>query len=152
MANFFVRKLYNGLVPVDQTSADIMAKLKPNGEYQVKITQPRNIAFHRKAWALLQVIYDAWEPSELTHKGVKVQKNLESLRNDLTILAGYYTSEFKYDGTLRLRAKSWSFASMSQEDFEEMYSKIIDVALAKILINYSRDDIDYHVEQILRFS
>jgi hypothetical protein len=41
---------------------------------------------------------------------------------------------------------------MSEEDFEVLYSRLIDVALAKILGGkYTRDDIDYQVEQILRF-
>jgi hypothetical protein len=70
----------------------------------------------------------------------------------MTILAGYYTVTFKYDGSLVLKAMSWSFARMDEEHFKVLYNRLIDVALAKILGGkYTRDDIDYQVEQILRF-
>jgi hypothetical protein len=40
---------------------------------------------------------------------------------------------------------------MGQEEFDGLYSSVIDVVLARILTNYTRDDIDSVVNQILGF-
>lgn len=147
-----VRKLYNSIVPVDETNAALFEKLKPNGEYKAVFSRERNGAFHRKAFALLKVVFDAWQTPTIEHKGQPVQRDIERLREDMTILAGFYTVTFKYDGTMTLKAKSWSFSSMSQDEFEALYSRLIDVALAKILTGYTREDIDEQVDRILRFA
>jgi hypothetical protein len=147
-----VRKLYNSLVPVDAANADMFESLQDNGEYKATFTQPRNLPFMRKAFALLKVVFDAWETPELEYKGQPVQRNIDNLREDMTILAGFYTVSFKYDGTMRLKAKSWSFAKMSEDEFNAMYSRLIDVALTKILTGYTRSDLDSQVNQILMFA
>ena len=61
MATLILRKLYNSFVPVDQNAAELMEKMRPNAEFKAEITQPRNIGFHRKFFALLDVAFDAWE-------------------------------------------------------------------------------------------
>jgi hypothetical protein len=147
-----LRAHFGSLIPVDQIGADQINELRWGSTYKATLTQPRNINFHRKAFALLKVIYDAWDVPDRQHKGQPVKKNMDSLREDLTILAGYYETEFKFDGTLRLKAKSWAFAAMSQEEFEQLYSAIIDVALSKILTTYTKDDIDSQVDKLLSFA
>ena len=147
-----VRKLYNSIVPVDETNAALLERLKPNGEYKAVFSRERNGAFHRKAFALLKVVFDAWQTPTIEHKGQPVQRDIERLREDMTILAGFYTVAFKYDGSMVLKAKSWAFANMSQDEFEDLYSRLIDVALGKILTGYTREDIDEQVDRILRFA
>lgn len=147
-----VRKLYDSVVPVDAANADLFEALKPNAEYTAVFTQTRNIKFHRKAFALIKVAFDALEFPELEHKGRKVEKNLDQFRDDVTILAGYYDVIFNYAGEMRLKAKSWSFASMDETEFEAMYSRLIDAILGKILTHYTREDLDDQVTKILNFS
>lgn len=147
-----VRKLYGSVVPADAANAELFEALKLNGEYTATFVQTRNIKFHRKAFALIKVAFDALDFGDKEHKGVKVQKNIDQFRDDVTILAGYYDVVFNYAGEMRLKAKSWSFASMDETEFEAMYSRMIDVILAKILTNYTRDDIDHQVERILQFT
>ena len=146
-----VRKLYDSVVPADAANAELFESLKPNGEYTAVFTQTRNIKFHRKAFALIKVAFDALEFPELEHKGRKVSKNLDQFRDDVTILAGFYDVVFNYRGEMRLKAKSWSFARMDETEFDAMYSRLIDVILAKILTNYTREDLDEQVDKILRF-
>ena len=147
-----VRKLYNSIVPVDELNAELFEKLKPNGEYKATFSRERNAAFHRKAFALLTVVFNAWDTPELEYKGQPVQRDIERLREDMTILAGFYTPVFKYDGTLQPKPKSWAFGSMDQDEFENLYSRLIDVALNKILTGYTREDIDDQVNKILGFA
>lgn len=146
-------KAPNGsLVPVDQQAMDELAKLKVGQGVRVKVTRMRNYKFHRKLFALLNVAFDAWEPLALEYKGEKVAKNFERFRSDVTVLAGYYEATVNLRGETRLEPKSISFSSMDQDEFEKLYSAVIDVVLQRILTNYTRDDLDNVVEQVLRFS
>lgn len=109
----------------------------------------RNSKFHRKFFALLTIGFDAWEPSiEDTSWGTP-QKNFEQFREDVTILAGYYTLDVRLDGSTRVSAKSISFANMGEEEFEQLYSKVVDVILQRVLTTYNRADLDRVVDQVL---
>ena len=149
-----LRKLPSGaMVPADDLSAESVKKLKIGGEFKAVLTQPRNYEFHKKAFALIQVAFEVWEPEAMEYKGRPVQKNIEKLRQDISILAGYYTVEFNWKGEPRFKADSWSFANMDEITFAEMYDKLINVILLKILgSRWTREDIDYQVERVLRFS
>jgi hypothetical protein len=151
VATIYLRKLYDTFAPVSQADAEAMEKLKPNQEYKCELTQPRNIVFHRKAFSLVIFAYSIWEPGEQEYKGRSVQKSFEVFRDEITIMAGYYDQVFKVDGSFKLVAKSWSFANMSQEEFETMYSRIIDVILAKVLNGYTREDLDEQVNRLLGY-
>jgi len=147
-----LRKLHSTFVPVDEATLDAMESIRPNAEVKAVITQPRNIAFHRKLFALLKVAFDAWEAPELEYKGQKVVKNFDNFRRDLTILAGFYETYVNVKGEVRLAAKSLSFAKMDETEFEQLYNRFIDVILQKILTHYTRDDLEQVVEKVLRFA
>ena len=121
----------------------------------MEIVIPRNPRFHRKFFALLEIGFDAWEPGRKhkSYKGREVSKNFESFREDITILSGYYDQTFDLQGRLKLRAKSISFASMDDPEFEQLYSAVIDVLLSNVLTAYrGREDIDAVVDRVLRFA
>lgn len=129
-----------------------MLSMQPGELINVDVSFPRNPGFHRKFFALLQVGFDAWEPAfEATIKGEPVGKNFERFRKDVTILAGFYEPAFALDGTLELEAKSISFASMDDAEFEQVYSAVANVLLAKVLRNYTRENLDEHVDRIMGF-
>lgn len=152
MTDIVLMKASGGLlVPADQKSAEHIAKLKLGAGVKVKMTKCNNIQFHRKMFALLGVAFDAWESPELEYKGERVSKNIEQFREDITILAGFYTFAVRLDGSVRFNAKSWSFEKMDDVEKEALYNKIIDVVLAKILTKYTRSDLDEVVERVLRF-
>lgn len=139
------------LVPIDQQAVEYLAKLKLGAGVTVEIKQHRNPGFHRKFFALLNLAFEAWEPAGTEYKGERVQKNFEQFRNDLTVLAGHYETAITLKGETRLTAKSISFANMAQVEFDKLYSSVIDVVLARVLTNYTRDDLDQVIEKILRF-
>jgi hypothetical protein len=64
-------------------------------------------------------------------------------------MAGYYDATHRLDGSVRIEAKSISFANMTADNFAELYSNTIDAVLKHILTNYSRDDLDDTVEQLM---
>lgn len=118
---------------------------------EVDFVVPRNPLFHRKFFALLNVGFDAWQPT-LTHEGKTVEKDFDQFREDVTILAGHYIQTWTLDGEMRLRAKSISFRSMDQDEFEKVYSSVADVMLSRVLTTYrDRQELDNVVDRVMRF-
>jgi hypothetical protein len=153
MTDIVLMKVAGGaLVPVDQQAVDYITKLKLGTAVTATVRRQRNPAFHRKFFALLNLAFESWEPVDNTYKGQQVSKNFEQFRNDVTVLAGHYEMAVTLKGETRLTAKSISFGSMSQEEFESLYSATVDVILARILKNYTRDDLDNVINQLLGFT
>lgn len=148
-----VKKAQGGcLIPVDLAGEEYLAKKKLDTGFKVNITEYRNVAFHRKYFALLNYAYEAWEPQEKTFMGEIVQKNFDQFRADITVLAGYYTTSYDINGNLKFSPKSISFGRMGQEEFEKLYNATIDVLLRLVLKGYDRDEVDRVVNNILSFT
>ena len=153
MAEIILIKTPTGaLVPADSASAEYLKKHKVGQGFKASITRARNILFHRKFFALLNYGFDTWEPVEALYRGQVAEKNFNQFREDITILAGYFETFVRMDGTVRLRAKSISFANMDEDEFEGLYSAVIDVLLKRIFINQTRGDVENVVNNILAFS
>ena len=151
MANIVLMRVGGGLVAADNQSAEIVAKMKIGAGVQCEIKRHNNPDFHRKMFALLNLAFESWDPGQREYRGAVVNKNFDQFRRDITILAGFYDSVITLRGEVRLTAKSLNFSSMGQEEREQLYSKIIDVVLSKILTQYTRADLDNVVNQILGF-
>lgn len=152
MADILLTKTANGaLAPADPQAADYIAKLKLGSSVSAAVKKPRNPAFHRKYFALLNLAFDAWEPGIQEHRGMKVQKNFDRFRKDVAIMAGFYDVVANIKGDVRAEAKSINFGSMDDAEFADLYSKTVDIVLNQILTNYSREDLDNVIEQILHF-
>lgn len=116
---------------------------------------PRNPKFHRKLFALLDVGYDCWEPTRKhkSYKGIAIEKNREQFREDITIMAGYYTQTFDLKGRMVIRAKSISFSKMDDAEFEGLYQAVVTVLLREVCHNYKdRAELDAVVERIVGFA
>lgn len=121
---------------------------------EIEAKLPRNSVFHRKFFALLNLGFEHWESSRKhkTYKGKPVTKSFDSFREEVLILAGFFEQTFTLKGDLKLEAKSIKFARMEQPEFEELYSKTIDVLLEHVFINYKdRAEVDEVIEKIMRF-
>lgn len=153
MTELVLTKGPNGiLIPMDQQSKDFIEKLNSDAGLAVNVKRHNNPLFHRKMFALFNLAFEAWHPDELTYKGEIVSKNFDQFRNDVTILAGFYTSSINLRGEVRLTAKSLSFSAMDQEEREKVYSAVLDVVLQKILTRYERDDIENVLSQVMGFA
>ena len=151
MTTLYLKKINNTLIPADEISTEIMDDIQVNTEYKAELTRPRNLKFHRLFFALVKVAFDAWDMPKNTYQGVKIEKNLDRFRKDLLIMAGYGYPVVNIKGDVRFEAQSMSFGSMDQDEFETLYSRVIDVILGKVLTHYTRDDIDDQVNRILGF-
>lgn len=104
-------------------------KLPLNEPIQFTYTRKRNIHFHRLFFCLLNMVFDNQE----------IYNNLEHLRKDLTIEAGYYDLRYGLHGEEIKEAKSISFTSMSEEEFSELYNRVIDVIVRHF--HFGKDEI-----------
>jgi hypothetical protein len=122
-------KTLSGLLSFDPDTEAWYKKIKLGGVVQGDFKTVRNPKFLRKWFALLNVGFDNWLPGEVNSKYGVPAKNFERFRADVIILCGFYDNVVRLDGSVRIEPKSVSFAKMTEESFEDLYSKTIDVML-----------------------
>ena len=149
----YLSKTQLGLIPADPPTIEWFNKLKLGQVVMGEFKKVRNYAFLKKYFALLGVAYENWEPGTVNSKYGTVEKNFDRFRADLIILAGFYDVTVRLDGSTRIEPKSISFANMTHEEFEKLYSKTIDVLLKHV---YGKDmdanKLNAIVEQYMSFA
>lgn len=113
------------LVPADDVSINRVKKLSHSQVYKVDVSEPQNIALHRKLFKVIGFAFD-----HMTFDDTPAQR--ERFRNDLTILAGYFHKVYNYKGELRVVAKSLNFNKMSPDERREFYDAVLNVIWEKI--------------------
>jgi len=156
MTDVVLVKTPNGaLAPADESARALMNKLKAGQGVRASVRRVRNVKFHRLAFALFKLAFDAWGPvTPLEYKGLPVAKDFDRFRKDMTILAGFYKPVYNVRGELRLEAESLSFASMDEERFEAVFRAVLTVVWERVLksVGYaSEDEVERVVNELLRF-
>ena len=123
-----IKQSGGSLIPSSDLEADKLAKFKTGEQYEVEIKLSRNPAFHRKVFAFFNFCFEHWAGDDMQCEA----KQFDVFRNQLTCLAGFYDELQKIGGGVRIEAKSLSFSSMSQEEFEKCYSGLINAAMKNI--------------------
>lgn len=117
--------------PADDMEYEKTTKFKTGEEYDSDIKLTRNPAFLRKVMVFFHFCFDHWDGNKV-HAFCSETEQFDRFRKDLTILAGFYIQSERLDGTLRTEAKSLSFASMDEEEFQECYVALTRAALKHI--------------------
>lgn len=145
----------NLLAPADDESAEFALRLKLGQVIHADFKRMRNYEFHKKFFSLLNYSFGVWEPecAELpNYPGVIPEKNFKQFREDITIMAGYYDVFIRLNGESRTVAKSISFGSMKEDDFEKLYSATIDVILKHVLVNYDKEELERVLIEVMSFT
>lgn len=152
MAEIVLLKTPGGaLVPADPQATEYIAGLKLGAPVRAEVKRMRNYQFHKKLFALLNLAYESWEPTEATYKGQVVGKNFDQFRNDIVVLAGFFETTMTLKQEVRVVAKSISFGSMGQDEFDNLYNAVCNVILAKILKTYDREQLDEVMDRLTGF-
>ena len=106
-----IKQLDNSFKLAYDSDYEKAKKIKVGEERVYKSTKPRNYKFHKKCFALFNMVFQNQEHYD----------NIDHLRNDLTIASGYYTKRYSIEGEEITEAKSISFASMDEYEFENKY-------------------------------
>ena len=132
---FFVQNTTVGLLPLYPADLDEKRKLKIGETYEVTIRRPRNVLFHRKFFALIEVGHDN------TH----LEMPRDSYRKWATMKAGFYNAYDTPKGTY-FEPQSIAFHNMDEDEFTEVYNRVLDVIIEDI--GATGEDIN---EQVLSF-
>ena len=108
-------------MPLYPSDYDEKRKLKLGETYEADIKRPRNIGFHRKFFALIN----------LGHQNTSLEMPFETYRRYVIMKAGYFNSYITPKGTL-IEAQSISFSSMDEDTFSDLYSRALDVIIKDI--------------------
>ena len=148
----FIVMPHGALVPADPETEQRVMNLKTGDVVRGDFKKMRNPANHRRFFALMGIAYEAWEPVGTLKDGDPLpNKSPEVMRKQLIILAGYHETSWNIDGTLRLEAKSMSFGNMDELEFKELFSAVVQVVIDHILVNYTHEDVDRVVDEVIRF-
>lgn len=148
-----------GLHPACEEASDWLKRKKLGAVILVEPREPRNGAFHRKYFALLNLAFDYWRDNAETieYKGQPVLPDFERFRRDVAILAGFYRPVTNIKGEVRLEAESISFAAMDEERFEQLYTATVNVLLQRVFNGrvcpkWSEAELRSVADQILEFA
>ena len=130
-----LRNTLSGLVPLYPSDFDSKRKLKLGSDYEAEIKNPRNVGFHRKFFALIN----------LGHENTSLDMPFETYRKYLIMKAGYFKTYQTPKGNY-YEPDSISFGSMSQDQFEEVYSRVLDKVIEDI--GTTKDEIE---KQLINF-
>ena len=110
-----VTKTPSGLKPTYDSDYEIYSKIALGETFEIEYTKKRNIRFHRKFFALMKLAFENQQD----------YLSLERMRKRLIEVAGYY-DEYRDPLTKELvkEVHSISFASMTQYEFENLYSSV----------------------------
>jgi hypothetical protein len=117
----------------------------------------RNLGHHKKMFALIKCVFHNL-PEKFTENRIAVVddeervipgiNSVEDLREELKMQVGSKKIRMTIGGHIYYETKSWSHATMGQEEFSELYSKVLDFVFEYILPNVDKAEFE---KQILGF-
>ena len=145
-----------GFIPATDDDWVVAKKFKLGGISRMELREMRNGAYFRKWWALVKIAYDQWSgdmPAQ-EFQGRPVLPDFDRFRKDITVMCGFFRPVWSAKGDLRVEAESLKWSNMTEERFDVLYSKTIDVILQKILHGKGYDEATLRemAERVLEFS
>lgn len=137
MAEVQVVKTIGGLKPTCADGEELFSRWGLGDTLLVTVKKPRNAAYHRKFFAMLNIGFD--NQSQYT--------SFEEFREAVIIDAGYYDRTQYLNGCVRYIPKSISFAKMEELEFKSLFDAAIDSVL-KLLPGTTRQEI---IDEIAAF-
>lgn len=134
----FIRKRDGQIMPSDSVSEQILNDLQPNITVKAVITQPRNIKHHQKFFVGLNKVWETqgyYETPEL-------------LRKAFLGYIGHY-EEVKIKAETFIAIKSMDFASMDQQEFQEVYEKFLQFISEVVMPGVDDEDLRRELEEFL---
>jgi hypothetical protein len=113
-----------------------------DGDYQLSITKPRNLSFHKKFFALLNVGFQNQD----------FYANFEDFKDEIKLKTGFFKKHYTLKGNIIYFPLSIAFNKMDEIEFEELYEKTITVLIRDIIAGLNKEDLENAVEQIINFA
>ncbi len=130
-------KMYDGQYrPATPETETWSAKQKVGEVIHANFTRARNYEFHKKYFGMLNMAF----------QNQQQYPTMENLREAVQVQVGYCETIYYLDGTTALKAMSISFGSMKQDEFEKLYSDVLNIILAHFGFGE-----EFELELILQF-
>lgn len=123
MVEITMRKGLAGLATIDGVGEEVLAGIGVGDIVRVRITRPRNLAFHNKFFALCTLVAENTE----------AVKDVDELVFRLKIATGHCRQIMRDDGLILYEPRSISFAQMDETSFGEFYKKCVDIICLKLI-------------------
>lgn len=138
---FLVAKKLSGLYPIDESGEDAVRQFGLREILSVEVKRPRNLAFHRRLFAMLQIIL----------KNQEYYKSIDDLLDVCKLRIGHCRTIQTKDGEVRIPS-SISFAAMDDIAFADFYDRASVWVVSEVIPGLSRTGLDEEVEaQLMGF-
>lgn len=135
-----------GLVPSTDDDKRKLYSIKIGEEVGVEIRRPRNVRFHRKFFAMLQLVFDNMPDDVAVGAGVAcVEDLLEVVKIDLGMFDTYTVNH-----RMAIKTRSISFARMDEANFEIFYNRAVRLVLEKYLQGATEEMVAEEVDNAIR--
>lgn len=122
--------------PYDEDTESRMKKVHEGEVVTITFKKPRNAAFHRKYFSLINT---AWE--YLTERQEKLYGSKDGFRKTLQVAAGFYEPVFDFIEERFVKSpSSIAFDKMDEVEFGELYEGVRRVLFTHILKNVSEEE------------
>ena len=135
-----VRREGDLLAPVLPSDIEALENIKQGQLVTVELKRSRNLKFHAKFFALIQIVVDNTD-----------YLNSEEVLHLLKLKLGHYDTIVNTNGKYIYKPKSISFGKMDQDTFNRFYNLSVDVILRDFLTNWEDDDIQAAIDEVVRF-
>lgn len=139
MAELWLTRKMDMLVPANEQSLEALRKLKQGEWYKAEVTMPRNLKHLRKYFALLAAVY----PHQT------MWPTFRKFRAKFEEALGHGEYYVNGRGERYFENESIAFGAMQQDEFDEFYEKAVELILTRILPGVGRADLDRQVSEIL---
>jgi hypothetical protein len=109
----------SGLKPIYDTDLELFKKIPFDVPMEFEVKIGRNVKFHKKYFAMLNLAFENQEEF----------KSFEVFRQAVQIGAGYFDRAQRMHGEEVILAKSISFSKMDNEEFEKLYTSVLDTII-----------------------
>lgn len=145
----YLTKTLNGLIPSYDSDKEALKGLRLNETYQAEIKQPRNVKFHKKYWALINLVFTNL-PEDFCIETVDGQKDYIKKPDDLhwhiKCQCGIMDKKISLGGKIMYEVGSISFQSMDEPSFAEFYDRALNVVVKYFLVGTDKEEIANEIE------
>jgi len=105
----------------------------------------RNVKHHRKYWSLIRLVYH-----NLPEKLTGIIRNENELHEEIKMQLGLREKRQSLSGRVYYKPGSIAFDKMNQDDFEEFYSRALDVICKWVLPGTNSHDLEMEIMEYIR--
>jgi len=143
MTDIFLTKIQGGqLIAASPQDYALMKSWRVGEVVKAKMSKPRNGGHHRKAFALINYIFENQDK----------YKTVEDLLVEIKLKAGWYKEHLTTKGQIIYVPKSISFSAMDQAEFNIFYNKIIDIALQHFCEEMTAEQLYSYVDSVMGYT